>query len=39
MMLGVERSSVKVEKSMKRCVVKKRTRSLDVENVEMEMCL
>lgn len=46
MMLGVMMSSVKVGKSKKMCAVKKRkekkkleTCSLDVENVEMEMCL
>lgn len=39
MMLGAERSSVKVGKSMKRCAVKRKMRSLDVESVQMEMCL
>lgn len=39
MMLGAERSSVKVGKSMKRCAVKRKMRSQDVENAQMEMRL
>lgn len=39
MMLGAERSSVKVGKSMKRCAVKRKMHSQDVENVQTEMCL
>lgn len=41
MMFGVRMSCVKVGKRTERCVVKKkkRTRSPDDENVEMETCL
>lgn len=39
MMLAAERSSVKVGKSMKSCAAKRKMRSLDMESVQMEMCL